>query len=397
MSDAAIIIGKSAGTVRRRHVLFIQGFDPRGPAMLHGLAVREAAKAQAISGVAIDVGPRTAGGSRWSMTARYGGADVHTVHEVLRWDDIVRRLWIRSELVLLWRALRWIWLCHRRGLLAATRGPALALHRAIFVPAAAGLLFLLSLLTAMAALAVLGGWLAGLAGLPLATGTMLALPLALAARRLWRWLEAIFNVCWLNRAFGYLLDHATGRLDGATMADRQQAFARRILEVARSGEADEIVVIGHSIGSMHAVEALAAAVAEAPDLGRSDPPVVLVTLGQCIPVPLVLSDDSGLRRSLVALGACGSVPWLDVTSLSDPASACGLDPLQGVAPRRADFPLSRTPAFHEILSQETFWYIRRRPIEFHFQYLKASERGGGYDYFRLVLGPQPVFGSESQR
>jgi hypothetical protein len=65
-------------------VLFIQGFDPRGPAVFHGIAAREAAKARALAGVVIEVGSRTEGGGRWTMSAAYDGQAVETTYEVLR-------------------------------------------------------------------------------------------------------------------------------------------------------------------------------------------------------------------------------------------------------------------------------------------------------------------------
>ncbi len=384
--------------VRKRHVLFIQGFDPRGPAVFHGIAVREAAKASAISGTPIEIGPRKGGGTRWRMTASFDGMPVETDYEVLRWDDLVRRMWIKGELQLLWRALRWIEISHRRGLLAASKGPALALHRAILVPGAAGVCFLGAILLGMVLLAALGMALSAAVGWPALAGALLALPLALGARSLWRRLDQHISICWINRAFGYILDHATGKLDEAAIAERHRAFARRIVEVERSGTADEILVVGHSIGSMHAAEALAAAVALEPDLGKHGPSIALVTLGQCIPVPLLLRDDTSLHHALAQLAGAPQISWLDATALSDPASSCGMDPMQTIsAPRRPDFPLSRPPAFHEILTPETHRYIKRRPVEFHFQYLKASEREAGYDFFRLVLGPQPVFAKEQHR
>lgn len=107
----------------------------------------------------------------------------------------------------------------------------MALHRAILVPGGAGLLFLLHIGLAMAALAAIGGWLAGLLGLPALAGALLALPLGLFAKSLWRVLDQHFNVCWLIRAFGYLLDHANRRLDEDMLAERHRVFAERLIEV----------------------------------------------------------------------------------------------------------------------------------------------------------------------
>ena len=44
--------------VRRRHVLFFGGFDPKGAAWYHGLYRRHAAQQATVNGMQIDVGPR---------------------------------------------------------------------------------------------------------------------------------------------------------------------------------------------------------------------------------------------------------------------------------------------------------------------------------------------------
>ena len=55
-------------TVRRRHVFFLSGFDPKGASYYHGLYGKEAVRQGAITGVTYEVGPRERcdnGNSRW--------------------------------------------------------------------------------------------------------------------------------------------------------------------------------------------------------------------------------------------------------------------------------------------------------------------------------------------
>ena len=82
---------------------------------------------------------------------------------------------------------------------------------------------------------------------------------------------------------------------------------------------------------------------------------------------------------------------LDVTSPSD-------ELIFGLWPRSprcrighndpAQRPTRRSPQFHMILPPKSFWRIRLRPFEYHFQYLRASETPAAYSYFRLVCGPR---------
>lgn len=80
------------GQVRRRHVLYIPGFDPVPPRAYRERYRREAARQAKISGYQIENG-KTPKGLRfgWHVDARIEGEDVSTDLEVLYWADIVRK------------------------------------------------------------------------------------------------------------------------------------------------------------------------------------------------------------------------------------------------------------------------------------------------------------------
>ena len=95
----------ATGRVCRRHVLYLSGFDPQGPAHYHALYAEQAALQASVLGERIDVGPRKRSGPNAVWDVRWGGADddtaVETRYEFLRWDDIVRQHWPRGQ----WRLL----------------------------------------------------------------------------------------------------------------------------------------------------------------------------------------------------------------------------------------------------------------------------------------------------
>src|SRR6185295_9946307 len=65
---------------------------------------------------------------------------------------------------------------------------------------------------------------------------------------------------------------------------RIDRFAQHVVDVARAGEADEIVVVGHSSGSFLGTEMLARALKLDPALGRHGPRIVLLTIGGNFPI-----------------------------------------------------------------------------------------------------------------
>ena len=115
--------------------------------------------------------------------------------------------------------------------------------------------------------------------------------------------------------------------------------------------------------------------------------MTLLTLGQGLCIQAALGDET-FRAALRTVQAERSIGWVDATSASDPASACTIHALHGVVPEPDPHrPVRRAPRFHKLLTDAHFRAIRRDPLAFHFQYLKATDVPGGYDWFALAAGP----------
>ena len=167
-------------------------------------------------------------------------------------------------------------------------------------------------------------------------------------------------------------------------------FAERIA-TALQGDADEVLVVGHSSGAYIAVSVLADLIRA----GRvpSDGPVLsLLTLGHVVPMVSVLPRATRLRADLAFLSV-QDVPWVDVTAPGDGCAFALCDPVavSGVAPPEKRWPLVISAAFTQTLRPETRAALRWRLFELHFQYLNAFDNLPGnpddYDYFRITAGP----------
>lgn len=369
--------------MKRRKVLYIHGFDPRGPGPYHAMFVEEAARAAALSGRNLEVGSRRRGddgAARWSVDAD----GIEATYDFLRWDDRVRARWSRNEIGLLGELVAWLGKWGGLGFFGTARTNARALWLAMLsTPVVTGL-YMLSALVVVSVLGFAAGALAHAAGLPFWVGAIPALASLLLAPRVWRWLEEKLNVCWLSRCFTYMRRRAEEA--SPDLAERDQAFAAAIAAAWADPANDEVLVVGHSLGALHAVSALSRALAADPSLGV-DGRLSLLTLGQPIAIFTVLPEVESFRRELADVARATQIPWLDVTSPSDPASACHMDPLGDVDVSSQGRIIQRSPRFHVFLTPERFREIRRDPINFHFQYLRAPDIGGGFDYFDMVAGP----------
>jgi hypothetical protein len=378
--------------VSRRRVLYIHGFDPRGPAVYHRMFAEEAARQARVTGAVFEVGPRRRESpleARWSVRAEMDGATIETLYGLLRWDDVVRGLWTRGEGRLFVEL--WIWFAHvvRSGLLSVARREARPAFIALLLPPAAVSAILATMLLLAAGLAGLGAVVAAKLGAPAWAGACLALLAVPAAGLLWRDLDRRWNIAWLSRCLTFIDNASRGRIEAVQA--RAAAFAAVIAEAARHPEIDELLIVGHSQGAPMAILALARALRLDPALGEKGPRVSLLTLGQPIFTWDYLAGPGGFRDDLSLVADCRRIAWLDVTSPADGASACGLGPLHFRGDRQpADRPLRRSPRWHLVLTPNLLRRIRRRPFEHHFQYLKAVAVPRAYDYFRLTCGPEPL-------
>ncbi|HXT06772.1 MAG TPA: hypothetical protein VN715_07530 [Roseiarcus sp.] len=356
-----------AVTMRRR-VFFIAGFDPRG---VGGYYQR---LSEAVAPVA-SVGPLERQGDNGALW-RWRSMSAETTFEFLQWDDIVDRHWrAKGRLGAQVAAARALLVYHRCGLLARAADGARAVRWALLAMGLGPLVMAVAALVFTLAVGGLGAW-------ALPYGGWLAAPALIGALvvgdRAWRKL----NLEWLAKGFACIVETAKG--EAPSWEARCAAFAARIAEVEREAGTDEIVVVGHSLGAILAMMTLARYLA----LGeRPRRRIVFATLGNIIPFYTWIEPGRRAMREGEAVARSPFVEWIDVTSGSDPASACRMGPLVG-----ADVQVTRwDPEFHRILTPERFRHIRRRPLDFHFQYLKPADRDDGFDLVRMLGSARPFF------
>lgn len=406
--------------VRRRHVFFLSGFDPKGASHYHALYKAEALKQSAVSALALHVGPRRRdvdGNSTWGVIADLPqGGRCETTYEFARWDDIVRGHWPRSA----WRlfrdlvvacalafrsgALATVWKVSRRTLVGLAY-PLLVLGGSVGLSVALGLWFATALVSAPYGADVAGAgamrWM--IAG----AGGLLLLGMGLACTR---WLEARLNTTWLVRIFSF-----TGKLAGGQTPELQTRLdhvADKLAKKIHANEVDEILVVGFSVGSILAVSVVARALRalggqgadcpigpEAmqwpnPQPARGPAALSLLTLGHCIPMLGLLPQAGVFREELALLSQASSVRWLDFSSLTDWGSFAMVDPVKvcNVLPDapsgifEAVNPSMRSPRFHALFAPASYVRLRRNKRRMHLQYLMAGEIAGEYDYFAITAG-----------
>lgn len=373
-------------TVRKRRVFYIPGYDPIHPRRYRELYRSEGTAQAAISGYALALAPKRAGGPYgWHVRATQDGQAVEADLEVLIWADIVRDSMAASIPATYLQLMRTAWAYIGSGalfrLMRLRKGPVIA----ALYPIVALIVQALAGLGAGAALAALILW-------PLPDFRFdWGLGLALCAAVTWavlRWFRKHDG-----RFYAYYLMHDyafTARWGGANppaLEARMAAFGDTIAQ-ALTEDWDEVLIVGHSSGAHLAISVLADQI-RAGRVPAAGPRLGFLSLGHVVPMVSFLPEAKRLRGDLAYLCARTELTWVDVTAPGDGCAFALCDPVKvsGVGPDDQHQPLILSAAFTKTLSPARWKQLRWRFFRLHFQYLCAFDRPGAYDYFRITAGP----------
>jgi hypothetical protein len=376
--------------VRRRLILYVQGYDPRGLAEYYRMFRREHRDTCALYGLSGAVGKPANDPNRfittWDATTGGESWQVDTRYMFLRWEDIIRRDFARPAW---WKIL--------------------AMYRALG----------LSVLNGVVARIMRAHWRFGmftlyplvLMTLWLALGATVGIGLAQGAEALGapRWLGAVVGGAAGVGTFAgvlrrtepktyllYLCDDVASTYQFAhrqrpDWEERMEVFAGYVVDAVRETDADEVVIVGHSSGSFLAVDVLDRALTRDPDLGRHGPNVRLLTVGANLPVVGFHRAAQWFRDKIARLAVARDVAWIDYQSRHDIMNFWPFDPVKGhgidVGPGRRN-PRVIAVSFRDLWVPDNFGRRRWRFFKAHFQFLLANERPGvAYDYYLICCGP----------
>ncbi|TQD33521.1 hypothetical protein ACTTAK_08315 [Rhodobacter capsulatus] len=373
-------------TVRKRRVFYIPGYDPIHPRRYRELYRSEGTAQAAISGYALTLAPKRAGGPYgWHVASTQDGQPVETDVEVLIWAEIVRDSMAASIPATYLQLLRTAWAYIGSGalfrLMRLRKGPVIA----ALYPIVALILQALAGLGAGAALAGLILWPLPDFRFDWGLGLALCAGVTWAVLRWFRKHDGTFYAYYLMHDYAF-----TARWGGANPAaleTRMAAFGDTIAQ-ALTEDWDEVLVVGHSSGAHLAISVLADLI-RAGRVPAAGPRLGFLSLGHVVPMVSFLPKAKRLRGDLAYLCARNELTWVDVTAPGDGCAFALCDPVKvsGVGPADQHQPLILSAAFTQTLSPARWKQLRWRFFRLHFQYLCAFDRPGAYDYFRITAGP----------
>jgi hypothetical protein len=386
---AAVAAGPSL--IRRRHVFYVEGYDPRGAEGYHRLFARELSRFVATWGVEASVSELAIDSddlAHWDVETKGANWQTSTRYEFVRFEHVIRAAARQPLMRQVPRTLRWI-------VGDLTSGTLFRIFRASrrFV---VHLIVLQAPLLAWLLVSIAAGWVAAVA-IERMIGASWPVAL-LSAVVVWVVLFAALRpltdrslLMQVANGWPLMRDFARGRPTGY---DRPiEAFAAKLVAAARAGEADEVLIVGHSAGGLTAPIVVARALELDPDLGRRAPRVTLVTVGSLLPAFALHPAAERMRAAIRRLAVEVAVRWVDCQARKDSMNFWDFDPVGGVgievgAARKN--PIVWPVRLRDMLTDAAYDRLRHAHFRMHYQYVMANDRPAPYDYFLLVCGPVPV-------
>jgi pimeloyl-ACP methyl ester carboxylesterase len=377
--------------VRKRLVIFIQGYDPRGRAEYFRMFQREFASTCDLYGLTGEIGDTDDDAKRftttWNITTNGDGWQVDTRYMLLRWDDIISEDLIRP---VWWKIVQ----MYRTIGVAILNG---AFRRMLRADWRFGLFAFLPLV--LITVWILLGSFIGVLCMSL-VATLGAPEIVSRIVGAVTGVGGFASLLWLTEPITMLLH----RCDEAATTDqlinrkrkdieqRMDMFARSVVDAVTASKADEVVIVGHSFGSVLAMEVLGRALVRKPELGEDGPCVALLTLGANLPVVGFDPEAKWFRNRLRQLAVAPDIDWVDYQSRDDVLNFCPFDPVAGhdivLEDDERRNPTMVAISFRDLWKLGSFGLRRWRFFRAHSQFLLANERlGAAYDNYLICCGP----------
>jgi hypothetical protein len=382
---------EGASVVRRRHVIYVEGYDPQGAEGYYHLFERSWRRFLKLWPLRTTLGELKldppdfahwdieAHGPNWHVTTRY---EFHRQEAMIR-ANMAEPMWRQIP-----RALGWT--------LDYLVSGALVRVLAAGWPFGLALIHFQLLMLLWLGLSVAAGWYAASVAsthfaLPLAIVPLVGVAAACGVFAALRPLADRHHVVQINNHWPYLCEFARG--EPTCFDEPIDACARRLIDVVRGNEVDEILLIGHSGGGVTAPAVMVRALELDPQLGRRGLPVVLLTLGSIAPGAALHPKAHRLRAIFARLAVEPSVQWVDCQSRRDALNFWNFDPVAGIGVHvGADRcnPIVWKLRFRDMLSPQFYKRLRWDLFRMHYQFIMANDQRAPYDFFMLVCGPVRV-------
>lgn len=372
--------------IRKRTVVLLPGFDPRGASHYYKMLSKQFAAYGAREDLEVDFTPRKRWNQywhRWNIKTKT--CDVSFMY--VEWDDIVRKYWHRGRFKLFLDSCR----TYRKymGSFRFMRGCCGLSYSQIgfYYPIVTFLLLYTLLMTGMgtAAWFIAKFYHLSASGMfaSVAAGVLCAMLLA-------HKISPRFNAGWLLQIFAFTRKIACESVP--EWDSRVPILSADLAEQLSQDPPDELLVVGHSVGAIKSINLLEEFFKNSTYTGR----VSYMAIGQCMQLVSFLEKNDGkFNQSLRSVAENPRLDWVDFTMPSDGACIALQDPVRSSLTPPPNYPSPDSPKFlsprlMEGYSEERFKELKRNHFEYHFQYYYTPDKTAEFEFAAIILGDKPL-------
>lgn len=185
--------------------------------------------------------------------------------------------------------------------------------------------------------------------------------------------------------WGFARDLANG--SNIAIKQRFDEFAQSLSEEIRNSTHDEIVIVGHSFGTIWAVQALARALEKNPDL-LDQKPVSFLSLGSSLLKINLIPAARDMRKKSEIIFAHPRLLWDEYQTHIDLIAFCGTQPYQNLELKtvRADVNVHQV-RYSRVMEKQRYRKMRKSFYRSHRQYIMYQDQRCGFDFFLRCFGP----------
>ena len=185
-----------------------------------------------------------------------------------------------------------------------------------------------------------------------------------------------------------------GKGQATDLEERLSDFVERVEQTVRTSDLDEVLVVGHSYGSILATEVVGHVLAQLdnkPTDSPSQPTISLLTIGDINALYALRGATKPYIKAFKRLSTAKDAYWMSVFCPQDGLNFPKYNVAQQVYKlKEAALPQFRSQKVRELLTSENYKTLRKSFWDMHFQYLKEGDFQGDFSYFRMIASARPL-------
>ncbi len=187
--------------------------------------------------------------------------------------------------------------------------------------------------------------------------------------------------------WGFARDLARG--SNPAIEQRFDEFAQRIAKEIDQSSHDEVIIVGHSFGTIWAVQALARALISNPDL-LNDNRVSFLSLGSSLLKINLVPAAKSMREMSAIVMSQKNLLWDETQTHIDLIAFCGTSPDMTLNLNKAQTQIHiQKVRYSRVMDKQRYRKMRKSFYRSHRQYIMYQDVRCDFDFFLKCFGPLP--------